>query len=151
RLIICPQNNEAAIVEVDAVHAALTSTFGDPDVRLQGCWRWPIHQACGQECLVQLDVAAPESLVHGVLMRWYESKACVVCGVSFGRLHLQDNEPALREPNGRLMTWNDLTPGNLHTVLANCEPVCWVCYVAASFIAATVRRENCHDSRNFSN
>ena len=57
RLIICPDNGEAAIVEVDAVHAALTSALGQPDIRLQNCWRWPIHQACGQECLVQLDVA----------------------------------------------------------------------------------------------
>src|SRR6266498_3808876 len=74
RLIICPGNSEAAIVEVDAVHAALTSAFGPPDIRLQNCWRWPIHEACGQECLIQLDVGPAECLVRGVLMRWYQFK-----------------------------------------------------------------------------
>jgi hypothetical protein len=58
RVITCPENGEAAIVEVDAVHAALTSAIGQPDIRLQNCGRWPLHQNCGQECLLQLDVAA---------------------------------------------------------------------------------------------
>ncbi len=72
RIIICPETNEQALVEVDAVHAALTSAWGQPDIRLRNCWRWPLNENCGQECLTQLDVASPDRLVRGVLMRWAE-------------------------------------------------------------------------------
>jgi hypothetical protein len=133
RLIICPQNNEAAIVEVDAVHAALTSALGQPEVRLRNCWRWPIHQACGQECLVQLDVAPQECLVRSVLTRWYESKSCLHCGNPFGQIHLLDPKPALQRPEGRLLNWNEVTAEDFHTTLDSSEPVCWDCYVALSY------------------
>lgn len=101
-------NGEAAIVEVDAVHAALTSALGQPDVRLQNCARWPLHQSCGQECLVQLDVAPEECLVRGVMMRWYQSKSCAYCGKRFQQVQLLDHKPALISPEGQLVTWREL-------------------------------------------
>jgi len=134
RLIICPQNGEAAIVEVDAVHAALTSALGQPDIRLQHCGRWPIHQACGQECLLQLDVAPPECLIRGVLMRWYESKSCIYCGKWFDQIHLLDHKPALQGPDGRLLDWGELSMDDLETVLTGYKPVCWDCFIAQSFV-----------------
>lgn len=134
RMIICPQNGEAAIVEVDAVHAALTSALGQPDIRLQNCWRWPIHQACGQECLLQLDVAPPECLVRGVLMRWYESKSCMYCRKTFEQIHLFDHKPALQSPEGDLLEWGELAVQDFQTVLNNYKPVCWDCYIAQSFV-----------------
>jgi hypothetical protein len=136
RLIICPGNGEAAIVEVDALHAALTSGLGQPDIRLQNCWRWPIQQACGQECLVQLDVASPECLVRGVLMRWYEFKACVYCGKTFGQIHLLDHKPALQSPEGKLVEWSEVAMEDLQILLNNYKPVCWDCYIAQSFVLA---------------
>jgi hypothetical protein len=84
KIIRCPETGESAIVEVDAVHAALTSLVGQPDIRLQNCWRWPLREDCGQECLTQLEVATPECLVSGVLRRWYDCRfLCVYCGKSF--------------------------------------------------------------------
>lgn len=138
RLITCPQNGEAAIVEVDAVHAALTSALGQPDIRLQNCWRWPIHQACGQECLLQLEVASPECLVRGVLMRWYEFKSCIYCGKTFEQIHLLDHKPALQSRSGELLGWGELPvkdfQKDLQTALNNYQPVCWDCYIAQSFV-----------------
>ena len=134
RIIICPGNGEAAIVEVDAVHAALTSALGQPDVRLQNCARWPLHQSCGQECLVQLDVAPEECLVRGVMMRWYQSKSCVYCGKPFEQIELLDHKPALKSPEGQLVTWRELVGKDLLTLLANLKPVCWDCYMAHSFV-----------------
>jgi hypothetical protein len=150
RLIICPQVGEAAIIEVDAVHAALTSALGQPDIRLRGCWRWPIHQACGQECLIQLDVAPPECLVRGVLMRWYESKACISCAKKFGKLHLLDPTPALQSPDGRLVNWGEVATEDFHTILATYGPVCWDCFFAQLSVG-TQQKETCDASRNFSN
>ena len=134
RLIICPQNGEATIVEVDAMHAALTSTLGQPDVRLQNCGRWPIHQACGQECLMQLDVASPDCLLRGVLMRWYESKSCVYCRKTFELIHFIDHKPALLSPDNELLEWNELGTNDFQTVLKTYKPVCWDCYIAQSFV-----------------
>lgn len=131
RSIICPGNNEAAIVEVDAVHAALTSVLGQPDIRLQNCWRWPIHQACGQECLLQLDVAPAECLVRGVLMRWYEFKSCIYCGKIFEQIHLLDHKPALQSEDGKLLEWSEVKDFQIE--LNNYQPVCWDCYIAESF------------------
>lgn len=134
RLIICPQTGAAAIVEVDAVHAALTSALGQPDIRLQSCGRWPIYQACGQECLTQLDVAPPECLVRGVLMRWYEFKACICCDKPFGKIHLLDHKPALLSPEGKLVDWSEVVMKDLQIVLNDHKPVCWDCNIAQSFV-----------------
>ncbi|HLO00020.1 MAG TPA: hypothetical protein VK208_16290 [Pyrinomonadaceae bacterium] len=134
RVITCPENGEAAIVEVDAVHAALTSAIGQPDIRLQNCGRWPLHQNCGQECLLQLDVAPPECLVHGVLMRWYDSKSCLYCGKPFHLIQLLDHKPALQSPEGNLLAWSEVAIEDMQRVMDSFKPVCWDCYIAQSFV-----------------
>ena len=134
RIISCPENGQAAVVEVDAIHAALTSPLGQPDIRLQNCGRWPLLQNCGQECLVQLDVAPPECLVRGVLMRWYEFKSCLYCGKPFHQIQLLDHKPALQSPEGKLLAWSEVDIGEMQTVMSTYTPVCWDCYIAQSFV-----------------
>src|SRR5512141_3241215 len=75
RVIICPETGKQAIVELDTRHAAITSLFGQTDLRLDNCARWPIKQDCGQECLLQFDVAPAECLVRSVLEKWYRDKS----------------------------------------------------------------------------
>ena len=48
RVIICPETGKQAMVEIDTRHAAITSLFGQIDLRLENCARWPIKQDCGQ-------------------------------------------------------------------------------------------------------
>lgn len=134
RLITCPESREATIVEVDAMHAALTSALGQPDIRLQNCGRWPLHQNCGQQCLVQLDVAPAECLVRGVLKRWYESKNCVYCGKWFDQIQIWDHKPALKNPAGELVEWSEVEIKDLDKVLTEYRPVCWDCQIAQSFV-----------------
>jgi hypothetical protein len=133
KIITCPDTGEAAIVEVDAVHAALTSMVGEPDIRLQNCWRWPLHENCGQQCLTQLDVAPAECLVQGVLMRWYDSKSCVYCGKPFEEIQWASHKPALQSPDGKLVEWREVPIQNIETVMKTYMPVCWDCYIAQSF------------------
>jgi len=133
RMITCPGNGEAAIVEVDAVHAAFTSAFGPPDIRLQNCWRWPLQQGCGQECLLQLNVAPEKCLVEGVLRRWYDSKLCVTCGGKFHAIGFMDHEPALQSREGQLVEWKEVSIKDLPTVMATYEPVCPDCSLERSF------------------
>src|SRR5215213_6126364 len=95
RIVICPETKKPAIVEVDSLQASLTSTVGLPDIRLEECSRWPIKEQCGQECLIDLDVAPERCLVSGVLMRWYRDKNCVYCRTVFPELDWVDHRPAL--------------------------------------------------------
>lgn len=133
RIVTCPETGRPAIVEVDALHASLTSTVGLPDIQLENCWRWPLKEQCGQECLVNLDVMPGQCLVSGVLMRWYRGKTCCYCGKPFEELHWIDHKPALQTPEGSLVRWSGVAVENLSTVMETHLPVCWHCYIAQTF------------------
>jgi hypothetical protein len=133
RIVTCPETKRPAIVRVDSLHASLTSTVGLPDIRLKDCSRWPIKEQCGQECLMDLDVAPDSCLVSGVLMRWYRDKKCVYCRRPFSEVQWLDHRPALRTPDGNLLTWNGVSIDRLRDVIATHSPVCWDCYIAQDF------------------
>lgn len=133
QVIICPETKKQAMVGVDARRAVLTSLIGRPDIRLESCWRWPLRADCGQECLAQLDVASPDCLVHGVLMKWYTGKQCAFCRRVFDELHLIDHQPALLTPEGTGIEWGQVLLPNLMDVLATHKPVCWNCHIAHLF------------------
>ena len=133
RQVTCPDNGKRVFVEVDATHATLTSAVGRPDIRLQDCSRWPWKQDCGQECIVNLDVAPDDCLVSGVLMRWYEGKICVYCRKKFEAIDWMDHRPALRTPEGLLIEWGEVTVEDMPMVLETHFPVCWDCYIAQTF------------------
>ena len=133
RLVTCPETKEPVIVEIDALHASLTSTVGLPDIRLQNCSRWPVQEQCGQKCLTDLDVAPERCLVSGVLMRWYRDKNCVYCRKKFPEVQWLDHRPALLSPAGRLVSWNEIDVDSLENVLETHFPVCWDCYIAQEF------------------
>lgn len=133
RIVTCPETKKPAVVEVDTRHALLTSTVGLPDIRLANCSRWPIKEQCGQECLMDLDVAPARCLVSGVLMRWYRDKNCVYCRKAFPELHWVDHQPAVLSPDGKLLVWAEVNPVELQDVLETHSPVCWDCYIAQTF------------------
>jgi hypothetical protein len=133
QIVTCPETGRPAVVEIDALHASMTSTVGLPDFRLENCWRWPMQDQCGQECLTDLDVAPGQCLVSGVLMRWYRGKNCFYCGKSFEELRWTDHKPALRSPDGMLVLWRGVSVENISMVLETHLAVCWNCYIAQSF------------------
>ncbi|MGA8042817.1 MAG: DUF1761 domain-containing protein [Terracidiphilus sp.] len=59
RLVACPENQQSAVVVMDARRAAETSIDGSPDVRLSECTRWPEHANCGRECMAEAVRAEP--------------------------------------------------------------------------------------------
>ncbi|HEU4479300.1 MAG TPA: hypothetical protein VFR80_12345 [Pyrinomonadaceae bacterium] len=133
RTVACPETGRPALVEIDALHASLTSLVGRPDIRLESCSRWPMKNQCGQECLANLDVAPGECLVSGVLMRWYRGKNCAYCGKPAEELHWIDHKPALETPAGQLMESSEVPVDKLPLVLKSHLPVCWDCYIAQTF------------------
>lgn len=133
QVVICPETERQAMVEVDARRAALTSLIGQTDIRLESCWRWPLKKDCGQECLTQLAVAPPECLVGSVLMKWYRGKKCAFCERPFGEIELFDHKPALVNPEGITLEWGEISLPTLMDVLKTHEPVCWNCHIAQTF------------------
>src|SRR6266496_3599050 len=131
--IVCPETGETALVEVDALHAAVTSALGQPDIRLESCWRWPLKENCGQECLTQLNGVPEDCLVRGVLSKWYKSKFCVYCGKQFGEINWTDHKPAVESPGGPLLKKKRVPSKDFDKALSTYLPVCWDCYVAQSF------------------
>lgn len=47
----CPETGGKAEVGIDASHAALTSAFGHPLLRVKSCSLWPERERCKQNCL----------------------------------------------------------------------------------------------------
>lgn len=133
RTVACPETGRPAIVEIDALHASLTSIVGHPDIRLESCSRWPMKNQCGQECLANLDVAPGECLVSGVLMQWYRGKNCAYCGKPAEELQWMDRKPALQTPAGQLIEWGEVPINKRSLVLKSHLPVCWECYIAQTF------------------
>ena len=133
RIIVCPETGKQATVEIDTRRAALTSLVGRADIRLESCWRWPLNQDCGQECLLQLEVGEDDCLVRGVLNKWYRGKKCVFCERPFAEIDLTDHKPALFTPEGTTVEWADVPISAVSQAMATYQPVCWNCHIAQTF------------------
>jgi hypothetical protein len=133
RVIVCPETGKQAMVEVDTRRAALTSLVGHTDIRLESCWRWPLKEDCGQECLLQLDVAPEDCLVRSVLTKWYRGKQCTFCQRSFAEIDLTDHQPALFTPEGITVEWAEVPMSAVTEAMATYQPVCWNCHIAQTF------------------
>ena len=131
--ITCPETEKTAMVELDIVRSALSSAVGQPDIRLKSCWRWPLNENCGQECLTQLNGPPANCLVRGVLSKWYESKFCVYCGKQFGEIYWTDHKPAVEAADGPLLDWGKVPVKDFQKALSTYMPVCWDCYIVQSF------------------
>lgn len=133
RVIVCPETENTALVEVDALHAALTSLVGRTDMRLQDCSRWPQKRDCGQECMLQIETAPDECLVRSVLAKWYRGKRCVYCRKPFEEINWIDHEPALLNSDRELVEWREVPLDSALKTLETHNPVCWNCFIAQSF------------------
>ena len=135
RVIVCPDNESPAAVDVDAARAAMSALGGGHHLRLSDCSRWPEKRSCGQECLAQIEAAPEECLVRTRVARWYEEKACVFCGRIFQAIPWEHHRPALLDANDKLVEWQSVRAEDLADILATHRPVCWDC-----LITETVRR-----------
>ncbi len=133
RVVTCPENHTLAGVEVNAAHAALTSLYRKPALRLESCSRWPEKHDCGQECLRQISAAPEECLVRNVLGRWYAGKSCAYCRTAFAALDWEFRKPALLSPDGKLLEWSAVPAAEVFQVLETHRPVCFTCFTANSF------------------
>lgn len=61
RVLRCPETGAVAEVGIDASRAALTSAFGEPQLRAQDCSLWPERKDCAQDCLTLPEKEMQES------------------------------------------------------------------------------------------
>jgi hypothetical protein len=68
RNVRCPETGADERIKVDAGHAALTSTYGRPKLRVEDCSQWPERQDCDQACLAEsagkADRPAPKTVAQ---------------------------------------------------------------------------------------
>lgn len=133
RIVSCPETHKPAAVRVAAGKAALESTVGDEQLRLSACSRWPEKEACGQECLAQIQEAPKACLVWTIINQWYEGQNCAYCHKPFGEIHWHDHPPALLDNDLKTVQWNEIPAEKLQEVLSTHWPVCWNCHIAESF------------------
>jgi hypothetical protein len=126
RLVICPETEKYATVEINAPLAAVTSLFGAPELRIENCSRWPERQHCAQDCIWQIDLSPLGCPIRDLLASWYMGKACVLCGRPFGNFSSFDR-PALLSPEGNVVECKAVRPEAIPDVLYTHKPVCWDC------------------------
>ena len=132
RLVTCPETRTTAAVEVDAAAAAIPS-FGERKLQLKECTRWPERQACGQDCLSQIEASPEDCLVRNMLERWYAGKSCAICQRPLGDISWTEHKPALLSPDNVTLEWKNLSAEHVPEILASHLPVCWNCHIAATF------------------
>ncbi len=128
RLVQCPENRQPAAVNVKSLRRAVGG-----DWSLAGCSRWPEREACGRECLAQIERAPDDCLVRNIVTGWYAGKSCAVCGKPLGHVDWYERKPAAIDASGRTQAWSDIPPETLPDVLDNHRPVCFDCYVSETF------------------
>ncbi|MEW6206919.1 MAG: hypothetical protein AB1631_01030 [Acidobacteriota bacterium] len=133
RVVTCPETHRPVAVEVDSLHAGLTALAGEPDLRLRDCTRWPERRNCGQECLLEIELAPEDCLARNILTNWYAGKKCVYCGKPFDEINWAAHKPALMGADRKTLEWSDIPPETIPDVLKTHLPVCWNCHVAETF------------------
>jgi hypothetical protein len=133
RVITCPETGCPAAVEVDAAKAAITSVAGKAELTLKRCSRWPEREDCGQECLLQIELAPGECLARNILTSFYTDKKCVYCGKPFEGINLAAHKPALLGPDMKTREWREIPPEEIPRVLKTHLPACWNCHIAETF------------------
>ncbi|HXG91047.1 MAG TPA: hypothetical protein VNN73_01600 [Blastocatellia bacterium] len=133
-VVTCPETQKPAGVEVDVKHAALTAAVGQPELRLKDCTRWPERKDCGQECLMQIELAPEDCLVRNILAEWYRDESCAICRKPFGEIHVLDHKPGLLGPDSKMTEWAEIRAEQINEILATHKPICWNCLVTESFV-----------------
>jgi hypothetical protein len=133
RIVSCPENHEAAAVNISATKSAAQAAVGAPHLSLSQCSRWPEREGCGQSCLAEIEETPRACLVRTIVNQWYAGRECVYCHKPFQQLHWHDHPPALLDQENRTVEWKDVPAEDLQKTFRTHLPVCWNCHVAQTF------------------
>lgn len=126
RIVVCPETQQPVGTEIGAMRAAAGRFV------ITSCSRWPERAGCDQACTSAIAASPRETLVTGVVTRWYAGKACVLCGKP-----IQDLGgaivPALRNSAGTVTPWSDIPSKSLPSLLSTAVAVCASCELVEHF------------------
>ena len=91
-------------------------------------------RACGQECLSQIEHSPEDCLVRTIVTHWYAGKACAACGKPIHEVEWQGHKPALLDPEGNTVFWDQIRTERLPEVFTTHAPICWDCHIAATLL-----------------
>lgn len=132
RIVVCPETREPVGTEIGAIRAAASRLTGHRRVVITSCSRWPERAGCDQACAPAIAASPRETLVTGIVTRWYAGTACVLCGK-----HIQDLGgaivPALRNAEGTITPWSEIRSEELPSLLSTAVAVCASCELAENF------------------
>jgi len=134
RVVVCPETQRPAAVEVDAAHAALSAMWENADVRLKACSRWPERHDCDQGCVAQIAIAPHDTLATAMLQKYFAGKRCAICKRGIDGVHAGQPRPGLLNvATHETLDWEEIPAQNLPDALATHLPVCANCQVSESF------------------
>jgi hypothetical protein len=133
RVVTCPESGTLAAVQVDAGRAARAGAFGDSELRLESCSRWPEHKGCGEACLADIEAAPADCAMRERLDAWYRGSQCALCGRRITEIRWTEAMPALLSPEGRVVEWEAVRADALPRFLETHRRLCWSCRVDESF------------------
>jgi hypothetical protein len=132
RIVTCPETRKTCAVEVDARHAAFTSLFSHPELRMKSCSRWPEREDCGEECLLQVQLSPKDCSLKNIVASWFEERYCVSCGKQILPIRWTGHDYAFLSPEGRTIRLSEIPAERVPDVLATHFPICWACQMAES-------------------
>ena len=130
RVVVCPENQENAAVELGAWHVAWTAVLGRPVARVRDCSRWPERHGCNQVCVREIEKTPKSTRVQAIVADWCRYNTCACCGTPLAKLHVGAHRPHLIDRELHILEWREIPPQNLPETLHTCEPVCEKCLVA---------------------
>ena len=130
RALTCPENRQAAAVELASWQAAVTGVFGKPIPRVRSCSRWPERRRCDQACIKVIEASPTATMLETILANWCRYNACICCGAPLAKVHVGRHEPHLIDRKLRIFEWKEIPPERVPQTLQDCEPVCPNCVAA---------------------
>jgi hypothetical protein len=128
RQLICPETRQPAGVRLDLRHRLLSLLRGQEELRLTSCARWPGRQACGQECLLQVD--CNPAVLDRVLCAWAHGKCCALCQRPLTERDWRGGHFSGLDQGGSWVSAAKILLQNLPMALDEYRPVCWPCNLA---------------------
>jgi hypothetical protein len=134
RLVICPETQLPAAVNVDVGHAIVSALRERMDVRLTSCERWSERGLCAQPCASQIESASNETRPATIATRFFANQRCAICQRPIEAPSRMTLEPGFVNPaTGRIDAWDTLPPRDLPRAIATWPPLCANCTLAEMF------------------
>lgn len=134
RVVVCPETQNPAAVNVDVGHAIVSAVWEKPDVRLSTCSRWPERQDCDQPCVQQIETLRSETSPKVIAAHFFGTVRCSICTRPIAPPSGVALQPGFMDPTThKVESWNEVPPQDLPQAIATRRPLCANCTLAESF------------------